>query len=200
MKYNNTISIVGTVRELSFDHANSKTNMYRMLITTDRLSGVTDEVRVNIEEYLLNCNDIQVGDRIQIDGVIRTYRKDSHLIVVVIAREINTTNVPDQDRNVASLEGFVCKPAIFRETPLGKHIMDLHIAHNTDSGVSSYIPCVVWNKLAMMYKDIRVGQGVSITGRLQSRKYNKVIDDAVVEKTVNEFSIISMKYMSNDKF
>jgi len=193
MKYNNSISIVGTVRELSFDHSNSKTNMYRMLITTDRLSGVSDEIRVNIEEYLLGCHDIKVGSRIQVDGIIRTYRKDSHLILVVIAKNIVTVDVPKQDRNVASIEGFVCKPPVFRETPFGKHIIDLHIAHNTDSGVSSYIPCIVWNKLAMLYKDISVGQGVSITGRLQSRKYNKVIEDTVVEKTVNELSIISLK-------
>jgi len=200
MKYKNTISVVGTVKDISFDHSNSKTNMYRLLIGTDRLSGVTDEIRVNVEEYLLNCSDIQVGQRVQVEGIIRTYRKNSHLILVVIAKDIITSNVPEQDRNVASIEGFVCKPPIFRETPFGKHIIDLHIAHNTDSGISSYIPCIVWNKLAMFYKDIQVGQGVSITGRLQSRKYNKVIEDTVVEKTVNELSIISMKPISDDKF
>ena len=193
MKYTNEISVVGVVTDLAFDHNNGTTNMYRLTINTARLSGVMDEVRVNVEEKLLRASDIIVGQRIQIDGVIRTYRKDTHLIIVVIAKKIITDCVPEQDRNVACIEGFVCKPAIFRETPFGKHILDVHIAHNTDSGVASYIPCIAWNKLAVMNQDIAVGTGVVITGRLQSRNYIKYINDVPVDKTVNEFSIVSMK-------
>lgn len=193
MKYSNSISLVGTVKELKFDHFNNDNDIYRLVISTDRLSGISDEVRVNVGWYLLHSKEVKVGDRIQVEGTIRTYRKDSHLIMVVVAKQIITENVSEQDRNVATVDGFICKPPIFRATPLGRYILDLHIAHNDDYGRSSYIPSIMWGQLAHKYKDITIGEGISVTGRLQSRKYIKLVDDQEVEKTANEYSIISIK-------
>ena len=74
-----------------------------------------------------------------------------------------------------------------KETP----IADLAIAVNHEDGTSSYIPCICWNATAIYaQRNFQVGTHVHLNGRIQSRKFNKLLPDGtVLFKTVYEVSI-----------
>ena len=46
--------------------------------------------------------------------------------------------------NQIFLDGYICKPPVYRKTPLGREIADLLLAVNRPYGKSDYIPCICW--------------------------------------------------------
>jgi primosomal replication protein N len=78
--------------------------------------------------------------------------------------------------NNISLTGFICKKPTLRTTPSGKQVSDLLIACNFGKDKTAYIPAVSWGKYARKSGKLLVGTEVAIQGRLQSRKYNKILD------------------------
>lgn len=74
----------------------------------------------------------------------------------------------DGDVNSIEFDGFVCKSPVSRTTPLGRKITDLLIAVNSSPFESDYLPCVVWGNCPTL----KIGDYVSITGRIQSRVYH----------------------------
>lgn len=196
----NKISVVGTVRSIRYDHINQGSCIFRIELSTIRQSGTEDILKVNIDKCLLDActKEISVGDRIQIDGSIRTYVNCGHCILVVVAKKIQCINVPQQDYDVASVQGRVCKPVIFRRTPLGRHILEVTIATTSKYGKSSYIPCILWQKLAYNSSNLSVGDEICVTGRLQSRVYNKKLGETTVQKQTNEFSVQTIMRVKNE--
>jgi single-stranded DNA-binding protein len=93
------------------------------------------------------------------------------------------------------LTGYICKKPTIRTTPSGKQVSDLLIACNFGKDKTAYIPAITWGKQARKSGKYLVGDEVSVVGRLQSRKYNKVIDEngTVVERVAYELSVYSIK-------
>lgn len=95
--------------------------------------------------------------------------------------------------NSIYLKGFLCKTPNFRKTPLGREITDLLIAVNRPYRKSDYIPCIVWGRNARYAIGFEVGSAVEITGRIQSRKYQKQVEGGNVEtRTAYEVSIFNI--------
>ena len=65
------------------------------------------------------------------------------------------------------LDGYICKPPVYRKTPLGREIADLLIAVNRPYGKSDYIPCICWGRNARYASAFAVGGHVLIWGRIQ---------------------------------
>lgn len=84
--------------------------------------------------------------------------------------------------NQIFLDGYICKPPIYRKTPLGREIADLLLAVNRPYGKSDYIPCICWGRNARYANSFAVGERCSVWGRIQSREYMKKIDEDQVEK------------------
>ena len=55
-----------------------------------------------------------------------------------------------QKSNQIFLDGYVCKPPVYRKTPLGREIADILIAVNRPYGKSDYIPCIAWEEMRAM--------------------------------------------------
>lgn len=64
------------------------------------------------------------------------------------------------------------------------------LAVNRAYNKSDYIPAIAWGRNARFAKYLSVGEEIEITGRLQSREYQKKIsEDDIVTKVAYEVSI-----------
>ena len=75
-------------------------------------------------------------------------------------------------------------------TPFGREICDILIAVNRAYNKSDYLPCIVWGRNARFARDLEVGQKVNLVGRIQSREYQKKLNDFdTITKTAYEISV-----------
>ena len=101
--------------------------------------------------------------------------------------------------NQIYLDGYICKPPVYRRTPLGREIADLLIAVNRPYGKSDYIPCISWGRNARYAASFAVGSHIEVWGRVQSREYTKKISEEETEKRVAyEVSISKIEMALDD--
>ncbi len=125
-------------------------NFYAFNIATKRDSGVDDILPVNISQFLIN--KINVGDKLCLEGQIRTYNKlengKSRLYVVFFAQTIQEYST---DINNVELTGYFCKQPEYRITPRGREICDIMLAVNRERGKSDYVPVFVGDEQQHIY-------------------------------------------------
>jgi single-stranded DNA-binding protein len=102
------------------------------------------------------------------------------------------------ETNYIFLDGHICKPPIYRQTPLGREIADILIAVNRPYGKSDYIPCICWGQNARLAENLTVGEHIQVTGRIQSREYQKKINETEFENRVAYD--VSVSKLRNDNF
>ena len=201
----NQIVVSGEIlSELSFDHEVMGEKFYTTQLSTLRKSGNEDILPIMISERLINSEQELVGQFVKINGQIRTYNRNedntNKLILHVFVRDFEIWSddddgeeVPD-DENDVFLDGFICKNPIYRETPLGRKVADILLAVNRPYGKSDYIPCIVWGRNAVFVNNLEVGAHIKVHGRLQSREYQKKINEYESETRVAyEVSISRIK-------
>ena len=86
--------------------------------------------------------------------------------------------------NEVMIEGYLCKTPVYRITPFGREIADMLIAVNRSFGKSDYIPAIAWGRNARFVSTAEVGQKLYLMGRLQSRLYEKKLENGLVENRV----------------
>jgi single-stranded DNA-binding protein len=153
-----------------------------------------------VSERLLSGEDFKVGDCVDIEGQFRSYNSyedngDNRLVLTIFAKDIKKNNdEKSHNPNVLYLNGYICKPPIYRTTPFGREITDLLIAVNRSYNKSDYIPVIAWGRNARYAKTLEVGDNVRVWGRIQSRNYQKRInDEEVITKTAYEVSVNRME-------
>ena len=168
---------------------NKKIQFWEMKVEAPRLSGEVDVLPVTIP-----CKsnvEIKKGDFIKVSGLFRSWDKvvdgKIKLRLYVAGRTYSVSKTPFADENSVLLQGFIVKPVQFRLTPFGREIADIFIANNGHN-LTSYIPCIVWGKNARFAAGIEMGSQIEITGRIQSREYEKRIGDTVEKRTTYELS------------
>ena len=175
-------------------HSNHGEQFYTFPLTVCRLSGAEDRLNVLVPERLLAACALQTGDEVTVRGEVRSFNnrsgQGSRLVITVLARTL--VQEPGQDDNRLKLQGVLCKPAIFRCTPLGRNICDMMLAVNRRYGRSDYLPCIAWGTLAHRCAALEVGDSVRVAGRLQSRTYTKNLGDSAQERTAFEVSVMTM--------
>ena len=198
---NNFARCSGTVcEEPKFSHLILGEGFYDLKLNVPRLSNESDVIPVTVSERLLG--NIKVGDEITIDGEFRSYNKmvegKSKLVLTLFAKEL-TEPEDSQNSNTITLTGFLCKPPIYRTTPFGREICDCLIAVNRAYNKSDYIPCIAWGRNARFVNGLAVGETVTLNGRIQSRNYQKRIDENTTEnRTAYEISISSISLAENE--
>ena len=116
-------------------------------------------------------------------------------------RFIEDDEVPEEQSksNQIFLDGYVCKPPIYRKTPLGREIADILLAVNRAYGKSDYIPCICWGRNARYASGFEVGEHVQLLGRIQSREYMKKINENDTEKRVAyEVSVSKVEFLEDE--
>lgn len=154
-----------------------------------RHSGVLDMFRCVIPHEL--TAQVEQNKQIEIYGEVRTrnyYENDKkRTMVYVFVKEVYTARPEAIATNSVALDGFISRPPIVRDTPMGKRICDVILAVN-HSGRSSYIPCIIWGGSADIVGKKQIGDRLIVRGRLQSREYMKDGDMKIAyEVSVSEF-------------
>ena len=112
--------------------------------------------------------------------------------------EIESQVSEEENKEIVSneviLTGYICKKPIYRQTPFGREIADLLLAVNRAYNKSDYIPAIAWGRTARFCQNIDVGTEVKVTGRVQSRTYEKKFEDGTSETRVAyEVSVASLE-------
>ena len=193
----NRIALTGALDTLpEYSHTNHNRNFYRLTLCVERLSGAVDLLPVLAAEDVLNEADLFRGERIAITGQVRSFNNRApegrRLIISVYAETLTTTDQPAQ--NDVSLTGSVCKPPIYRRTPLGREICDVMLAVPRPYRRTDYIPCILWGKNTQEAADALPGAKLRVTGRLQSRDYVKVVDGVSQTRTAYELSVTQAEF------
>ena len=195
---NNKVFLKGVVSSKPrFSHEVFGEGFYELDLNVKRLSDNFDVVPVTVSERLLSDGSFEMGSEVSIKGQFRSYNKmvdgKSKLLLTVFVREI-TENDEGLNPNIIELNGFVCKEPIYRTTPFKREICDVLLAVNRAYNKSDYLPCIAWGRNARFVKNIKVGQKVCVIGRIQSREYQKRINDAEsLVKTAYEISISKIR-------
>lgn len=200
---NNQVSIVGgVVSDFSFSHEVFGEGFYMLNVSVERLSDSCDVIPLMISERLIDVNEDYRGAYIQATGQFRSYNrheeKKNRLVLSVFVRELEFIEgeVKNANTNQIFLDGFICKMPVYRKTPLGREITDILLAVNRPYGKSDYIPCICWGRNARFASGFQVGDHIEVTGRIQSREYEKKHENEETEKrTAYEVSVSKITWI-----
>ena len=208
---NNSLVLMGKVaNEKTFSHEIYGEKFYQFSLSVPRLSGNADNIPITISERLFKDEDIAIGKNVKVNGQFRSYNgyenNKNRLVLTVFVKDIEF--LPDGDEvlsdkdvvsNEVDLTGFICKPPIYRQTPFGREITDILIAVNRAYNKSDYIPCIAWGRNARFCSKMPVGTEVKVTGRVQSRNYEKKYEDGTVEQRVAyEVSVSNLEVVNGE--
>lgn len=199
---NNQVTIMGEIAsDFTFSHEVFGEGFYMMDLLVRRLSDSADLIPVMISERLIDVTADYVGAFIRIGGQFRSYNrheeKRNRLVLSVFAREVEFPEEEPENAktNQIFLDGYICKPPVYRKTPLGREIADLLIAVNRPYGKSDYIPCICWGRNARFASGFEVGGHAQIWGRIQSREYVKKLSETESERRIAyEVSVSKLEY------
>jgi len=188
--------IVNTIPKYSHDIYGEK--FYTFELAVKRKSGVYDHLPVMFSDRICTADSVRIGDNLAIEGQYRSYNnfhsEGNRLLLYVFVQNLSWENgQPAVFFNSLVLKGYICKPVIYRKTPLGREISDLLLAVNRSFQKSDYIPCITWGRNARYASTLGVGSRLSIEGRIQSREYTKATPEGTVKRTAYEVSVIKLE-------
>lgn len=189
----NEVLLEGTALETpSLSHENHSTRFYRFALQVPRLSGQVDILPVLLPESQLS--QVTEGADIRVQGQLRSFNNrsgvGSRLVLTVYAQHLSPGL--DEPHNQILLTGTLCKPPVFRRTPLGRSICDLMLAVPRRYGRADYLPVIAWGQLAVRAGRLQVGDPLALEGRVQSRTYHKVTDLGTEERVAYEVSMMHL--------
>lgn len=167
----NKVFVSGRIEaEFDFSHEVLWEKFYRTRVRVERLSGTEDLVPIVVSDLLIGRERMKTsleGKWVEVAGQFRSYNKlgedgRKHLDLFLFVTAINIYDDEDEleevtNANLIYLDGYLCKPPVFRKTPLGRQITDLFIAVNRPYGKSDYIPCIAWGRVAQWASEFEVG-------------------------------------------
>jgi len=189
--YRNEIELIGRIQDPpEFSHRAGAVDFWQVPFYVYRKSGTEDVLRVLMRKELLDALDLDALGCIRLQGRICSFneRRDggNRLKISVLAKQAEAWEGPEDNR--VTLTGRLCKPPVYRRTPLGREICDLLLAVPRAYGRADYLPCVVWGQGARIGAELSVGDPIGLTGRLQSRTYQKVLENGTEQRTAYEIS------------
>lgn len=201
---NNRVRVRGTITEdLVLSHRVYGEGFYKTVMAVPRRSGTCDLVPVTVSERLLASTPATPGRDYTVTGQFRSYNNysdvGSRLQLTVFAKTFEHSDTQDEEEpNDIFLDGYLCKEPVFRKTPFGREIADMLLAVNRAFGKSDYIPVIAWSRNARFCANLPVGTHIRLSGRIQSRDYQKRLEDEVVTKTAYEISVSKLEIASDE--
>lgn len=175
-----------------WSHENHGASFYRFYLQVPRLSGTPDILPVLLTEEAARL--VQTDTPLRLRGQLRSFNNrsgvGSRLVLTVHVQEL----LPPQEEpcNRILLAGALCKPPVFRRTPLGRSICDLMLAVSRRYGRADYLPVIAWGQLAVRASQLEVGDPLRLEGRVQSRTYRKVTPEGEEERVAYEVSMMHL--------
>lgn len=175
---------ITSLPRLSHEMFNEK--IYYARLSVPRLSGSEDDLHLTIPGTLLSAIPaLNIGDTLHCECTLRSYNitdeaGQRHLLLTAFVDHFLPT-VETPDVNQLTLTGVICKPPMYRKTPFGREITDMMVCVDRAHGKRDYIPCIAWGSNARYASRLKPGSKVALTGRLQSRQYDKLLPDGTME-------------------
>ncbi len=204
---NNRVSIIGeVVSEFEFSHEVFGEGFYLVNVSVNRLSDMVDIIPLMISERLVDVTKDYRGRKIEVSGQFRSYNRHEGVKINLFYPFCKGSLLKKKKFRKNRQEPIryslmaMCKPPVYRKTPLGREIADILVAVNRPYGKSDYIPCIAWGRNARYASTIEVGGHLQIWGRVQSREYTKKISEEQVEKRVAyEVSVSKIDVVEEDE-
>ena len=176
-----------------FSHESHGRRFSRFSLAVERLSGAVDVLGCVAPEELVQALDPSGSGMIELQGQVRSFNNRSgegrRLVITAYAEQLRSCE--GEPANEVTLLGSICRPPVFRRTPLGREICDIMLAVNRPYRRADYLPCILWGRTAQQCAGLAVGSPLALTGRLQSRVYVKQLPDRAEERTAYEISAIT---------
>lgn len=194
----NSLYICGTALSgAQLDHELFGQDFYSLTMDVKRLSGASDILPVTLPGRVLEELPRE-GDRLHIHGQLRSYNRamqhGSRLVLTAFARSAYPATEADEDANEIEVSGYLCKQVQVRTTPFMREIADMLLAVNRQYNKSDYLPCIAWGRNAHLAAELPVGAHIYITGRVQSRDYQKTLETGeILKRTAYELSVSTMQ-------
>lgn len=196
---NNKVMLAGKITSpFEFQMEYKGENFYRTTLQVKRQSGQYDFIPLLLSERLLDDTKDYEGLSVCVTGQFRSYNSHeetkTYLLLHVFVKELDILDSDEEagSMNEIFLQGFLCKAPVHRKTPLGREIADVLLAVNREYGRTDYIPCIVWGRKARYVSRLKVGDQVQVTGRIQSREYEKMEESEKVKKRAYEVSVFRL--------
>lgn len=202
LEKNNRVYIHGEiVSDAKLSHTVYGEGFYEFFVKVLRLSGQADVLPVTVSERIMT-DEMKSGATISAIGQFRSYNKledgRSRLILTVFVRELLPRPMGKNPNSIV-LSGYICKPPVYRTTPFNREIADMLIAVNRSYNKSDYIPAIAWGRNARFVEKLTTGEKVALSGRIQSREYQKKQDDgSFLTMTAYEVSISKLAALDDD--
>jgi len=185
---NNIVTLSGEIMDdPKYSHEMFNEGFYEFNLKVMRLSDAFDIIPVTVSERLLDEYELKKGKMMSGKGQFRSFNKmeddKSRLMLTMFIREIEEYDKL-KNPNQIDIVGYVCKDPVFRTTPFKREICDVLLAVNRNYNKSDYLPCIAWGRNARFVKNLSVGDKVVASGRIQSREYEKKLENGEVEKRV----------------
>lgn len=208
MQNNNLVGLVAVLTEkprIILEAPEWERKQYEAKVKAPRRSGVIDEIVVRMPATAIGLKkapqQLKEGKEILIVGSIGSEnvntedKRKQRVKIFVLASSVIINEPPAEQQNSIYIEGNICKLPLHRKTPKKKiDITEMIIAVN-NNGKSAFVPVICWGNMAVFAKTLRVGQPVKIKGRLQSRRYVKVIDGEKHTMTAYEVTAKELGYI-----
>lgn len=188
----NRILVSGTICKKIVVKQEGKKVFYSFYLRCKRSNGKEDVIPcLGLKKVV---GRISPGCQISVLGKIQTKNcekpENKHGVEVFVSvRE--TMPYLGMDINEVFLEqAYLCKNPVSRTDSNGKKICDLCLAVNEEFGLANYIPSVCWENEACLAAEKRVGDVLSLTGKLRSRIFTKILENGKrVERTAYEVAV-----------
>ena len=116
---------------------------------------------------------LHVGDKITVEGYYESNRSKGHLSTYVRVESIrhgaSVTATAPAESNTATVRGYVARLGEPRRTRTGYTVTDVLVATCTPAGEPAYLPVAIFANAR--YPRLRLHGPVTLTGRLQQRRY-----------------------------
>lgn len=155
---------------------------YEFELSIKRDSGKEDLIRVMFDSTKFDKDTLYklvIGAHIGLVGRVVAYCDNHKARIRALATDFSDLSDLPEYVNDVYFEGYVARNPNLRETPLGKTILDLMVSTKYGNHIS-YVPVIVWNTVAEKLKRTRYNDFALVTGRFQSRDYEKAMNDGSI--------------------
>lgn len=198
---NNSAIIAGCVIDTPiYEFSIGDKSYYYMTISARRQSGVEDLVPCYIEDskvaYIHKYDYVEVIGHIRTKHVMDSMGKNHTKVYI----EVHEVNPYAYDINRVDFIAHKYADIEIRLTPRGYRVSDTRLINNLPNRIGNLIPILLWGKNTDRFADVSLNSMVGITGRFQSREYNKFYEDGTEEKkTAYEVSVSRFEVLEERK-
>ena len=193
----NNVELCGTaVTEPVFTHTASGWDHYGFVLEVPRLSGRVDSLNISMPSYILLNTDVRKDSILRLRGSLRSRNvhesEKYRLLLGVRAVEAEVCSELMCENRV-ELGGCLCRPPVYRETPLGRRVCDVMLAVRRRYGKADFLPLIIWGDNAVRAGALSAGDRILCTGRFQSREYLKKLETGEEQRTAYEVSVAGLE-------